>query len=181
MRKGWSDMHILQEGVDLNTSFCFKLALNRSWGTYYWALQITYSMNMSQDESMLSCFLHFQMSQQESRLIRPENIFPTSSSIVHFCWVCVNCSFSFLFIADGSGTQCGLCCRVGIVWHLAHSEVTFYIRMFWQVVIWVIAVSLSSKKSGYSTLTSGICKAFSLSETLLTGYFLSFQAILSKP
>lgn len=101
-------MHILQEGVDLNTSFRFKLAPNRSWGTYYWALQITYSMNVSQDESMLSCFLHFQMSQQESRLIRPENIFPTSSSIAHFCWVCVNCSFSFLFIADGSGTQCGL-------------------------------------------------------------------------
>ncbi len=30
------------------------------------------------------------------------------SSIVQFWWACVNCSFSFLFLADRSGTQCGL-------------------------------------------------------------------------
>ncbi len=30
------------------------------------------------------------------------------SSIVQFCWACVNCSLRFLFLADRSGTRCGL-------------------------------------------------------------------------
>ncbi len=46
------------------------------------------------------------MSQQKSRLIRPGNAF--QYSIVQFWWACVNCILSFLFLADRSGTRCGL-------------------------------------------------------------------------
>ncbi len=46
------------------------------------------------------------MSEQKSRLIRPGNVF--QSSIVQFWWACVNCRLRFLFLADRSGTQCGL-------------------------------------------------------------------------
>ncbi len=45
------------------------------------------------------------MSQQKSRLIRPTFF---QSSIVQFWWTCVNCSLRFLFLADRSGTRCGL-------------------------------------------------------------------------
>lgn len=40
------------------------------------------------------------------RLIRPGNIYP--SSVVHFCWVRVNYSLSFLVLAERSATKCGL-------------------------------------------------------------------------
>ncbi len=45
------------------------------------------------------------MSQQKSR---PDQATFFQSSIVQFWWPCVNCSLRFLFLADRSGTWCGL-------------------------------------------------------------------------
>ncbi len=56
-------------------------------------------------------------SQKKSGLIGPGNLF--SIFYCQFWWSCTNCSLSFLFLADRSGTCCGLL----LVWCVVLSEI----------------------------------------------------------
>ncbi len=110
------------------------------------------------------------------------------SSIVQFWWACVNCSLRFLFLADRSGTRCGLlllepiCFRVRRV---VRSEMVFCIPWLWWVVIWVTqlyrCLSMISNQSAHSPLTSDINKAFLSTQLPLTGNFLFYGPFSVNP
>ncbi len=109
----------------------------------------------------------------------------SQSSFVQFWWDCVNCSLHFLFLADRSGSRCGLllllpicfpgstCCafRDGILHTLVvTSGYLSYCCLF-----------IISDQSTHSPLTSDINKAFSTTQLSLTGYFLSFGPFSVNP
>ncbi len=86
---------------------------------------------------------------------RPGNVF---QSIVQFWWVCVNCILRVLFLADRSGTRCGLlllepiCFRVRCV---VCSEMVFCIHWFvTSVYLSYCCLSIISNQSVHSPLTS---------------------------
>ncbi len=90
----------------------------------------------------------------------------------------MNCSLGFLFLADRSGTRCGLllqgstCCvfRDGVLR-------TFVVTSGYMSYC---CLSIISNQSAHSPLTSDINKAFSSTQLPLTGYFLFFRIILCK-
>ncbi len=55
------------------------------------------------------------------------------SSIVQFCWACVNCSLHFLLLADRSGTRCGLLLLAHLLQGLTHSSSSsnYFICLQW--------------------------------------------------
>ncbi len=71
----------------------------------------TWTDETRQDGSMLSCSLH-QIMTLPSECSRNQDSSDQAtffqSSIVQFWWFCVNCILCFLFLADRSGTRCGL-------------------------------------------------------------------------
>ncbi len=107
------------------------------------------------------------------------------SSIVQFWWACVNCSLRFLFLADRSGTRCGLLLLLPIcfrVWRVVRSEMVFCIP--WLITSGYLShccLSIISNQSAHSALTSDINKTFSYTQLPLTGYFLFFGPFSVNP
>lgn len=91
--------------------------------------------------------------------------------MVQFCWAHVNCSFSFLFLANRSGTRCGplllqsICFKVRRV---ARSRMLFCITCY-------CCLRISLKQSGRSSLTFDVNEEFSQRELPLARYFLFFR------
>ncbi len=93
-----------------------------------------WTVETRQDGSMLSCSLRQILTlpsecRSRNRDTKDKATF-FQSSIAQFWWVCVNCNLCFLFLADRSGTRCGLlllspiCFRVR---HVVRSEMVFCI------------------------------------------------------
>ncbi len=104
------------------------------------------------------------------------------SSIVQFCWVCVNYILRVLFLSDRSGTRCDLLLLESICFRVRRvvcSEMVFCIPWLYRVVIWVTVVFLSSLT--VCPFSSDINKAFSSTQLPLTGYFLVFGPFSVNP
>ncbi len=101
------------------------------------------------------------MLQQKSRLIRQATFL--QSSIVQFWWSGVNCILRVLFLADMSGTRCGLvllepiCFRVRCV---VCSDGILYTLVVTSGYLSYCCFSIISNQSVHSPLTSDINKAF---------------------
>ncbi len=71
-----------------------------------------WTVETRQDGSMLSCSLRQILTLPSECRSRNRDSSDQAtffqSSIVQFCWACVNCILRFLFLADRSGTRCGL-------------------------------------------------------------------------
>ncbi len=71
-----------------------------------------WTVETRQDGSMLSCTLHLILTLPSECCSRnPDSSDQATffqSSIVQFWWACVNFNLCFLFLADRSGTRCGL-------------------------------------------------------------------------
>ncbi len=77
------------------------------------------------------------------------------SSIVQFWWACVNCSLRFLFLADKSGTRCGLL----LLWHICFR--VRHVVVFRDGILHTLVVTSGylsycclSSQSAHSALTS---------------------------
>ncbi len=105
------------------------------------------------------------------------------SSIVQCLWVCVNCSLRFLFLADWSGTRCGLL----LLW-----PICFRVRcvvLFRDGILHTLVVAsgylsycchpIISNLSDHSPLTS--TRHFQSTQLPLTGYFLFFGPFSVNP
>ncbi len=73
---------------------------------------LAWTVETRQDGSMLSCSLCQILTlpskcRSRNRDSSDQAMF-LQSSIVRFWWACANCSLRFLFLADRSGTRCGL-------------------------------------------------------------------------
>ncbi len=73
-----------------------------------------WTVETRQDGSMLSCSLRQILTLTSECFSRNRDSSDQAtflqSSIVQFCWACVNCSLRFLFLADRSGTGVVFCC-----------------------------------------------------------------------
>lgn len=125
-------------------------------------------------------------STEKVQLIRPATLL--QSGLIQFCWNHAHHSLIYLFLADVSGTQCGLVLLWPIcfkLWRVVHSEKPLCIPFY-------CCLSISSKPSTHSSLTSAVIKEFLSKEPALTFFFLllfrtthwddhtrKFQAIIS--
>ncbi len=141
-----------------------------------------WTVETRQDGSMLSCSLRQILTLPSECRSRNRDSSDQAtffqSSIVQFWRACVNCSLRFLFLADRSGTRCGLllqgstCCVQR--WYSAYlgcNEWLFELLLpFYHLY-----------QSAHSPLTSDINKAFSSTQLPLTGYFLFFGSFSVNP
>ncbi len=101
------------------------------------------------------------MSQQKSRLIRQATFL--QSSIVQFWWSGVNCILRVLFLADMSGTRCGLVLLEPICFRVRRvvcSDGILYTLVVMSGYLSYCCFSIISNQSVHSPLTSDINKAF---------------------
>ncbi len=144
-----------------------------------------WTVETRQDGSMLSCSLRqilTLLSQKKSRLIRPGDVF--QSSTVQFWWACVNCRLRFLFLSDRSGSRCGLLLLESIcfrVRRVAFRDGILHTLVVTSGYLSYCCLSIISNQSAHSPLTSDINKAFSSTQLPLTGYFLFFRPFSVNP
>ncbi len=136
-----------------------------------------WTVETRQDRSMLSCSLRQILTQPSEccsrNKVSSDQATFFQSSIVQFWWACANCSLRFLFLADRSGTRCGLCCafRDGILHTLVVTS--GYLSY--------CCLSIISNQSAHSPLTSDINKTFPSTQLPLTGYFFFFGPFSVNP
>ncbi len=140
-----------------------------------------WTVETRQDGSMLSCSLR-QIVTRNRDSSDQATFF--QSSIVQFWWACVNCSLCFLFLADRSGTRCGLLLLEPIffrVRRVVRSDGILHNLVVTSVFLSYCCLSIISNQSARSPLTSDINKAFSSTQLPLTGYFLFFGPFSVNP
>lgn len=108
-------------------------------------------------------------STEKVQLISPATLL--QSGLIQFCWAHAHRSLIYLFLADISGTQCGLVLLWPIcfkLWRVVHSEKPLCIPFY-------CCLSISSKQSSHSSLTSAVVKEFLSKEPALTACFSFFS------
>ncbi len=108
------------------------------------------------------------------------------SSIVQLWWACVNCSLSFLFLADRSGTRCSLLLLQPICFRVrrdcAFRDGILHTLVIMSGYLSYCCLSIISNQATHCPLISDINKGiFSGKKLPLTGYFLFIWTILCKP
>ncbi len=137
-----------------------------------------WTVETRQDGSMLSYFLsqvltHLNVA-AEIQIHQTRQLFPI------FCWwVCVNCILRVLFLADRSGTRCGLLLQ-GLTCCVFRDDI-LHTLVVTSGYLCYCCLSIISNQSVHSPLTSDINKAFSSTQLVLTGYFLFFRPFSVNP
>ena len=145
-----------------------------------------WAVDTRQDGSMLSCWLRQILTRPSEGYSwkRDSSDLATcfQSSVVQFWSACVDCSLSFLFLADRSGSLCGLLLLQPICWEawcVVHSEMVFCIRLLYQVVIW-LTVAFFSSWTSLPVWPLTPVRHFH-PHNCRSGYSLLFRTILCKP